>query len=281
MRVISARSLDEALAALRDATAASRVLAGGTDLMVELAAGRTSPDLVVDVGAVPELRGIRPVDDGLWLGAGTTCTELLHSAAVTAHADLLAIAAREVGAAQIQNRATIGGNLGTASPAADLVPVLFALGAQVALRSATGARVLPVEDFVTGYRATARRPDELIEGIVVPPRPARELRAFRKVGTRRAQSIAKLVVALAIAADGGVVTAARIAAGAVADRTVRLTTLERALFEGLPPGGLADAVAASVAADTAPCDDVRSTARYRSTVLARVLVRLLAALPSC
>lgn len=283
MKVVSARSLDEALAALGAATSHSRLLAGGTDLMVELQSGRSLPDLVIDLGAVRELRGIRVTDHGLELGAGTTCSDLLRSADAARHADILVAAAREVGAVQIQNRATLGGNLGTASPAADLTPVLFALGARVRLASRSGSRELPVEQFVVGYRRTARRDDELITGVLLPPRPASEWRAFRKVGTRRAQSISKLVVALAVAHDGGRVTEARVAAGSVADHTLRLTHLEQALLRGLPPAAhaaqRAAAIAACVTADTSPRDDVRSSAHYRRAVLARVLTRLLAECP--
>ncbi|MCY2959734.1 MAG: FAD binding domain-containing protein [Planctomycetota bacterium] len=272
MKVVSARTLDEALAALASATSAARILAGGTDLVVEMESGRTRPDLVVDVGRLAQLRWIRETEAGLELGAGTTCTDLMHSAAAARHADLLVEAAREVGAVQIQNRATIGGNLGTASPAADLVPVLFALGASVRLRSLAGARDLPIESFVTGYRATARRTDELIESIALPRRPAEERRAFRKVGTRRAQSISKLVVALAIGPRG---SNARIAAGSVAERTLRLGALESALASGLEPAGIAPAVRAALLVDVRPRDDVRSTAEYRRAVLGRLLTRIL------
>jgi CO/xanthine dehydrogenase FAD-binding subunit len=275
VKVVSARTLDEALAALAQATPQSRILAGGTDLMVELESGRTRPDLVVDVGRLRELRWVRATPAGLAVGAAATCADLVRSPDAARHADILVEAARQVGALQIQNRATLGGNLGTASPAADLTPVLFALEARVRLRSARGLRELAVEDFVTGYRRTARAPDELIEAVLVPPRPVGERRAFRKVGTRRAQSISKLVVALAVDAADGRVRRARVAAGAVAERTLRLARLEAAPERGLAPQGLAAAVADSVAHDVRPRDDVRSTAVYRRAVLARILERLL------
>jgi len=280
VNVVTARTLDEALAALTRATSESRLLAGGTDLIVEMESGRTRPDLVVDVGRVAALRWIRVTDAGLELGAGTTCTDLLRSPAAAQHADLLVQAAREVGAVQIQNRATLGGNLGTASPAADLTPVLFALDARVRLRSASRSRELAVGDFVTGYRTTARGLDELIEAVVIPPRAPGERRAFRKVGTRRAQSISKVVVALsfelALELTGERrVRRARIAAGSVAERTVRLPRLEAALEHDFGPHALAALVAQHVASDVRPRDDVRSTARYRGAVLERLLVRML------
>jgi len=273
--VVSARSLAEALRALAEAPAL--VLAGGTDLMVEFESGRTQPARVLDILRVGELRGIALQADGLRLGALTSCTEILRAPLVRQHAPLLLEAAREVGAVQIQNRATLGGNLGTASPAADLNPVLVALGARVRLVSARGARELSVEEFLTGYRATARAPDELIESVLVPHRPASELARFRKVGTRRAQSIAKVVVALTLTRDArGAVAELRAAAGSVAERTLRLATFERTLLgQRLTRRQLSDAARASARSDIRPRDDVRSTADYRRHVLARVLVDLL------
>jgi len=276
--VVVARSLDEALRALERATERSRVLAGGTDLMVELHSGRTRPDFVVDVWRVDELRGIRAEADGLRIGALTTCAELKRSPLVRQRADLLASAADEVGAEQIQARATLGGNLGTASPAADLNPVLVALGAGVRLASLAGARELDVGDFLVGYRSTARRRDELIESIFVPARPAGELRGFRKVGTRRAQSIAKVVVALALRVESGSIVSIRAAAGSVAPRTIRLSTLERELAGRAPDAQLFDrAAAASARTDIAPIDDVRSTAGYRRHAFRRIVRTLLCA----
>ena len=275
MNVVSPRTLDEALAALAESGAA-QILAGGTDLMVEIDIGRTRPARVVDLWKVDELRGIAPDGDGLRIGALCTCTELLASPLVRERADVLADSVHEFGAVQNRNRATLGGNLGTASPAADLVPALFVLEAVVRLRSAGGAREVAVADFVTGYRANARRPDELIESVWLPRRPAGERRAFRKVGTRRAQSIAKLSLALAVTMEGGRVAALRGAAGSVAERTVPLAELARTLVGRIPDPALVRLAAArTVRADTRARTDVRSTAEYRAAVLERLIVRLL------
>jgi carbon-monoxide dehydrogenase medium subunit len=277
LKVVSARTLEDALAALRDAGPEARILAGGTDLMVELESGRTRPDLVVDVWKLEALRAIRATAEGLEIGALATCSDVLRSPAAREHADILVEAARTVGAEQIKNRATLGGNLGTASPAADLVPALFALDARVTLVSARGERWMPVDTFVRGYRSTERAPDELITKVVIPLRQRGEQRAFRKVGTRRAQSIAKVVVALAVRFVGIRVVAARIAAGAVADRTVRLRDLEVRLTGHEMAGGelLRQLCDEAAERECAPRDDVRSTADYRRTVLARILRRLL------
>lgn len=275
MSVVSARSLDEALHALARAPHAL-VLAGGTDVLVELESGRTRPRAIVDVWKLDALRGIRADASGVRCGALTTCTELLRSPLTP---DVLVEAAREVGAVQIQNRATLGGNLGTASPAADLNPVLLALGARVRLVSLRGARELDAAEFLTGYRATARALDELIESVWIPARPTGELRRFRKVGTRRAQSIAKVVVAACVVRDAaGRVTELRAAAGSVAERTLLLPTLERELAgRTLELATVRRAAQRAAELDVRPRDDVRSTADYRRAVLARVLTTLLAA----
>jgi CO/xanthine dehydrogenase FAD-binding subunit len=278
VKVVSVRTLASALDALRDAGPEARILAGGTDLMVEMESGRTRPASVVDVWRVDELRAIRERDDQLEIGALASCTDLLRSAAVARTADILVDAARTVGAVQIRNRATIGGNLGTASPAADLNPVLFALGARVRLASVRGEREVAVERFVTGYRATVRAPDELITAVVLPPRPAHEARAYRKVGTRRAQSISKVVVASALGFDGGRVASARIAAGSVADRTLLFEALAHDLVGRrlATDAGIAELCRRHASAAT-PRDDVRSTARYRGFVLVRILENILRA----
>jgi CO/xanthine dehydrogenase FAD-binding subunit len=200
----------------------------------------------------------------------------VRSDLVRARADVLALAADQVGAEQIKNRATLGGNLGTASPAADLNPVLVALGARVRLVSRRGARELDVESFLAGYRRTLRASDELIESVAIPARPAGERRGFRKVGTRAAQSISKLVVALAVRVERGRIAGVRGAAGSLAERTVRLAALERELADCTPDAErLAAAARASAREDVAPIDDVRSTALYRRQVFARVLRTLL------
>ncbi|MCP3914091.1 MAG: hypothetical protein GY711_00870 [bacterium] len=268
MSAVSPTSLDAALAAL---TADTVVLAGGTDLMVEFRTGRTRAENVVDIWRVDELRGIAAEGDGLRLGALTTCAELVRDPLVRERAAILAEAADEVGAEQIKNRATLGGNLGTASPAADLNPVLVALDARVELVSTQGKRELEADAFLRGYRETARRPDELIGAVLIPP-PRKRRSAFRKVGTRRAQAISKVVVAATVELEGGVVRSVRAAAGSVAPRTVRLRGLEALV--GQQPS--ADAIAAAVrAVDVTPIDDVRSTAAYRELVLRRVLVTML------
>ncbi len=256
----------------------SRLLAGGTDLMVELQTGRATPQRIVDLSRVTELRGIRCGGDGTWIGAATTCSDLLACAELGQRVPLLRAVASEFAAPQIRNRATIGGNLATASPAGDLAPALFALGATVRLRSQRGPRDLAMAQFFTGYRQHAGAADELIEGVFVPPRPDGERSAFHKVGTRAAQAIAKVALAVTIVVRGGVVEQIAAGVGAVRDRPAPLPSL--GALVGIVPDAAAIAAVARAAAtvDIAPIDDVRSTAHYRRHALQRLLVAALGTL---
>ena len=189
--------LEAAYALLADASAAWRPLAGGTDLMVQMTGEiGEPPERVLDIWALDELRGIAVESDALVIGALATYTELRQSPLVAEFVPALAEAAATIGAAQIQNRGTLGGNVANASPAGDTLPVLLALGAEIVLGSAAGERTVAADDFWTGYRTTARRPDELVVRIRVPLASDRVVR-FRKIGTRRAQAISKVVMALA------------------------------------------------------------------------------------
>jgi xanthine dehydrogenase small subunit len=274
----SPTSLAEAYALLGDADAAAwRPLAGGTDLMV-LIAGEIGepPERVLDIWALDELRGITIDGDALVIGALTTYTELRRSPPVAEHAPALAEAAATIGAAQIQNRGTIGGNVVNASPAGDTLPVLLAVGAEMVLGGPSGERTIPADAFWTGYRTTARRDDELLLRIRVPLLADRRVR-FRKIGTRRAQAISKVVIALAwrSVGDDGPWTDVRVALGSIAATTVRVEAVEAMLEGRRPTREVADAAAAALSSAIEPIDDVRSTADYRRLVAGRVLHRLI------
>ncbi len=270
--------LQAAYALLADASGVAwRPLAGGTDLMVQMTGELGEPpERVLDIWALDELRGIAVESDALVIGALTTYTELRQSPLVAEFLPALEEAAATIGAAQIQNRGTIGGNIANASPAGDTLPVLLALGAEIVLGSATGERPVPADEFWTGYRATARRPDELVVRIRIPLASDRTVR-FRKIGTRRAQAISKVVMALAwrSTADDGPWTDVRLALGSVAATTIRATGAEAVLDGARPTRETADAAAAALTAELQPIDDVRSTAEYRRTVAGRVLHRLI------
>jgi xanthine dehydrogenase small subunit len=275
--LVRPESLHDALARLA-ADPELQPVAGGTDLMVAVAAGaRSKAAPLLDLWGVDELRVVEIEHDELVLGPLTTYTELRRSPLVTAAIPVLAEAAATVGAAQIQNRGTVGGNIVNASPAGDLLPVLLATDALFDLASVRGERTVPAWAFWTGYRQTALAPDELLVGIRVPLVPGRQVR-FRKVGTRRAQSISKVVMAVAWQASDEAAGAAwhhaRVALGSVAERPIRATATEAVLEGAVPDQAVADRAAATVEAEISPIDDVRSTAEYRRAVTGRVLRRI-------
>jgi carbon-monoxide dehydrogenase medium subunit len=252
-----------------------RPMAGGTDLLVQITGELAPPPArVLDLWRLDDLRGIS-VDDGrLILGALTTFTEIRRSKLCQEHLPALVEAAATIGAAQIQNRGTIGGNVANASPAGDTLPILLATDAELVLGSVRGERAVPAGAFWTGYRQTARRPDELLTRIRVPLPRDRRVR-FRKVGTRHAQAISKVVMALSWREDGGVWRDVRLGLGSVAPTPVRAVETERVLEGAAPRRATADHAASTLAAEIRPIDDVRSTADYRRIVAARVLHRLL------
>jgi CO/xanthine dehydrogenase FAD-binding subunit len=271
------RDLDEALAA-RAAHPDWMVLAGGTDLMVN-ANHRAAPAGILDLWRLPAICFVRHADGAIAIGAGTTWLEVGRDPAIRAHAAPLAAAAREIGALQIQARATLGGNVGTSSPVGDSLPVLLALDAALEVASPRGRRRVPYADWCTGYRTTQLAADELIVAAHIPvPEPVRghAIRTvWRKVGTRRAQSISKVMGAAAITLDGDAVVDARIALGAVADRPIRIAAAEAAV-RGLRLADAAGAARAAVASAIHPIDDIRSTASYRREVAANLVARFFA-----
>lgn len=269
--------LDAALALLADAEGAPwRPLAGGTDLMVQITGEiGEPPERLLDLWALDELRGIERDGDALVIGALSTYTDIRRSTLVAELVPTLADAAATIGAAQIQNRGTIGGNVINASPAGDTLPVLLALDAEMVLASAGGERSVAAEEFWPEYRVTARRDDELLVRIRIPIVPDRQVR-FRKVGTRRAQAISKVVMALAWrSADRAPWSNVRVALGSMAATTVRARATEAILEGASPTREVADAAVAALASELTPIDDVRSTADYRRTVAGRVLHRLI------
>lgn len=256
---------------------AYRPVAGGTDLLVQITGELGEPpDRVLDIWHLDELRGIRVESNALVLGALTTYAEMRHSALVAEFLPAFGDAAATIGAAQIQNRGTIGGNAVNASPAGDMLPLLLATDARLVLGSAAGERWVPARAFWPAYRRTALAPDELLLRISIPLLSDRQIR-FRKVGTRRAQAISKVVMALAWRASEGA-TAWRevhLALGSVAATPIRASQTE-AVLEGAPPSeATADRAASTLASELSPIDDVRSSADYRRAVAARVLHRLL------
>ena len=244
----------------------ARPIEGGTDLMVELNFDRTRPDALLNLNEVTELRGWARENGSLRLGAGLTYTEAMSEGLATL-LPALAEASRTVGSPQIRNRGTVGGNLGTASPAGDALPPLLVAGAEVEVASgARGARTLPLHEFLTGPKRNALEADELI--VAVHVRPSGAAQTFMKVGPRNAMVIAVCSLALEVDRERGELRAAFGSAGPVA----RLVVAPLADVESFPE---------QVASAASPIDDVRGTAAYRRHALrvltARALERCLSA----
>ena len=249
------------------------VLAGGTDFY-PARVGRAIGEDVLDIGGIAILRGISADPAGWRLGATTTWSELIESDLPPLF-DGLKQAAREVGGRQIQNAGTLAGNLCNASPAADGVPCLLALDAEIEIAGPTGSRRLPLRQFITGVRRTALAPGELVVAIHVP-RPRHEARsAFLKLGTRRYLVISIAMAAATVEVADGRVAAARIAVGACSPVAERLPALEAALAGAPFDARLAERVEAAHLAPLSPIDDVRGSAAYRSDAVVTVLRRLL------
>jgi len=264
------RALPEALDLL--AQEGSTPLAGATDLFVLMNAGHLKPTRFVSLHGVPELSEAARWDgDRYVMSALTSYTEARHDARVLSELPLLALAAREVGALQIQNRGTWAGNIANASPAADGVPALLAYDATVQLSSTRGVREVALRDYFTGYKTSLKAPDELITRISVPAPPRGARHYWRKVGTRKLQAISKVVAAGVLVLEGGVVTQARLSLGSVAPIPLRARHVEEAVIGKTPVDAVEPALAA-LDFDIKPIDDIRSTSDYRMRV-SRNLVR--------
>ncbi|MGH7295464.1 MAG: FAD binding domain-containing protein, partial [Polyangiaceae bacterium] len=212
--LVTARSLGEAHARVAEGY---RPLAGVTDVMVLLSSGKLAHRRWVDVGALQELRFVRVTDAAFELGALTTYTDVRGHPLLSREMPMLAQAASETGGLAIQNRGTLGGNIGNASPAADSPPALLAYGAHIVLSSHRGERTIDYADFHVGYKKTLAAPDEMVARLVLPRvKGGRRVHYYRKVGPRRAQAISKVCFAACVDRDGGGMTGARIALGGVA-----------------------------------------------------------------
>ena len=276
--LVQPRTLDRALAMLADEPGTWKPFAGGTDLMVLLEAGALKHERFINLWGLAELRGVEATETTLAIGALTTYTDLLNDPLVRDEFPLLCEAAAQTGGVATQNRGTLGGNIANASPAADTPPALLVYDAELELRSVRGVRRVPYARFHTGYKTMELAPDEIIARIHLPRDRRGWTAAYRKVGTRRAQAIAKVCFAAAARLDGNVIQDMRLAFGSVAPTVVRATATE-ALMRGqqLTPQS-ATAAVDSLAAEISPIDDIRSTARYRRFVARQLLVDYLQSL---
>jgi CO/xanthine dehydrogenase FAD-binding subunit len=266
-------SLDQALVLLGKAP--WRILAGGTDFYPSLG-NRPVRENILDINGIVELRGITATDDGWRIGARTTWSDIVRQQLPSAF-DALKQAAREVGSVQIQNVATVAGNLCNASPAADGVPALLVLGADVELRSAETMRCLPLAEFILGNRRTAIRAGEMVTGIRIPHDRARGRSAFVKLGARRYLVISIAMAAARLVIEEGVVRKAAVALGACSAVATRLAGVEHALMGRPLDISLADTVCAAPMAELSPIDDVRGSAAYRLEAAREIAARAVCA----
>jgi carbon-monoxide dehydrogenase medium subunit len=273
---VPAQSLDEVVEVLHQFGERAKPLAGGTDMVLFMERGRWRPDIVVELPHIPPFVGVELGDGHLRVGSRTTMRELETHPLVRAQAPLLATAAGEVGSVQIRNLATVGGNIGTASPAGDTLPALLALDASVRLRSKSGERIVPITEFFVGPGQTVMRPDEVITDVLVPVPSGRVGMAFYKLAVRRYMDIAIVDVAVLLTVnDDGAIIDARVALGAVAPTPIRVYDAE----ERLKGNELSETLAAEAAElaqqASRPISDQRGSAEYRRLMVQRLTRRLL------
>lgn len=268
-------TLAEAYAILAEQGGRVRVIAGGTDLMVLMNAHQLDAASFLDIWRVNELRGISDAGEHLRLGALTTYTQLIRSPLVQQYAPALVAASRTIGAVQIQNRGTLGGNIVNASPAGDTLPVLAAYEAELEIGSTRGLRHVAMTTFYTGYRQTVLASDELLVAVRLPKLGAGERDFFCKVGTRRAQAISKVVMAARATVSERLIEAIRIAVGSVAPTVIRAPQTEALLAGQALSPDLIKQAQARLAREVSPITDIRSTEHYRRTVTGNLLAKCL------
>lgn len=253
-------------------------IAGGTEIMVALSAGRLPQKSLLSINHLRELRFITTTPTDITIGSGTTFTDIRCHAALTAALPLLAQAASWTGSIANQNRGTLGGNIVNASPAADSPPALLVYDAELTLISAAGTRTMPYADFHLGYKKTALRPEELLQSIKINRNFDGYISYTRKVGTRNAQAISKVAIAALALLNNGIIQDIRLGAASLRDRPSRLTATEQALLnQRVTPETIATARTA-LASEAQPIDDIRSTAKYRAAVAGNLLEEFLRSL---
>lgn len=270
--VQSPKTLAAAAAVLAREPGVWTALAGGTDLMVVYESGGLKARALLNIAGLRELQGIRTTATHIEIGALATFTEIQRHAGITAAFPGLVQAARETGGIAIQSRGTLGGNIANASPAADSPPALLAYDAEIELVSAAGTRRLPYHGFHTAYKQTVMRPDELIRAILLPLSAAPRQSFYRKVGTRRAQAISKVVLAAtAQRSASGVINSVRIAYGSVAPMTLRCVATEAEITGKKITAPVLAATLKALQGELVPIDDIRSTRTFRQAVAANIL----------
>lgn len=279
-QLVAPGSLHAAVSLLAAEPGAWLPIAGGTDVMVQYAAGKLTARKLLSIWNLPELCQIDILPDEIRIGAGCTYTDLRKHEVVHRELSLLASAAQWTGGIANQNRGTIGGNIVNASPAADSLPALLVYDADLILISTRGERRLPYLGFHAGYKKTQLLPDELIRAVCLPRKFSNHVPYARKVGARNAQAISKVcIAALGMLSSGAAVTPlvedVRIALGSVAPVPLRLVETEKAVQGKIIDRALLTLARQTAIQEISPIDDIRSTARYRATVAGNLIVEFL------
>jgi CO/xanthine dehydrogenase FAD-binding subunit len=276
--LIAPRTLDAVLQILASSPDSYTPIAGGTELMVALGAGRLQPRKLISLWNLEELRFIEATSEAITIGAAATFTDIRKHPAITSDLPLLTQAASWTGSIANQNRATLGGNIVNASPAADTPPALLAYEATLTLISTRGTRTLPYRDFHLSYKKTALAPNEILHSITIKSNLKGHKQYIRKVGTRNAQAISKVAIAAIARTTNGQIEDIRIGAASLRETPARLYATEQSLIgKPITPQTIASARAA-LASECKPIDDIRSTAKYRATVAANLLEEFLRSL---
>jgi CO/xanthine dehydrogenase FAD-binding subunit len=273
--LIAPNSLDAILQILASSPVPYTPIAGGTELMVALGAGRLQPRKFISLWNLAELRFIQVTPDAVIIGSGATFTDIRHHPTIARELSLLSQAASWTGSIANQNRGTLGGNIVNASPAADSPPALLAYDATLTLISINGTRAMPYRDFHLAYKKTALAPDELLHSITVSRNWKGYKSYIRKVGTRNAQAISKVAIAALARTHNGLITDIRIGAASLRETPARLIATEQSLLnQPITPETIA-AARACILSETLPIDDIRSTAKYRGAVAANLVEEFL------
>jgi len=273
MRYEAPESIEGAVALLSAATGEARVLAGGTDLLVQMRADIVDPDLIVDIKKIAETRAVTEEKGGWRIGAAVTGAELKEQAKLKKAWPGLVEAANLIGSTQVQGRATLGGNLCNGSPAADSVPALIAAGAVATLAGPQGRRDLPVEDVMLGPRKLALKKGEIVVSFLLPPRPPRSADAYLRFIPRTEMDIAVVGAGVSLTLDGsGTISAARVSLGAVAARVLLVQEAAQAIVGSRLDVAAQQRLEAAARAACRPIDDKRGTIEFRTDVAA-VLAR--------
>jgi carbon-monoxide dehydrogenase medium subunit len=271
----SPKTLTDAFRAIAGEPSACKLLAGGTNVVPSLREGSLKPSLVVDLGGIEELKYIREEQGWIQIGPMTTINEILSSSLIKEKGGLLWEATRTFGGALVRNRATVGGNLADASPAADTAPPLLALGAQVTLQSSEGQRTLPLSDFFSGYRQTVIKPGEILTKVSFKTLSGESRYAYCKLGRRSAMAISVVSVAILFQIEGDICKEAAIALGAVDPTPIRALKAEDLIKGKKINSSLADECGKIVAGSVNPVDDIRASAGYRRTLTHVLVSRLI------